>query len=603
LVSDRARLIDSVSVGQLLLGKYKVESILGLGGMGVVAQCMHIALNERVAIKMMRRDVTADPGAIERFIREAQAAAKLKSEYVARVSDVGSFEDGTHYMVMEYLEGYDLGRLLEQRERLPVGWATELVLQASEALSEAHSLNIVHRDVKPTNLFVTWRPDGTSLIKVLDFGVSKVYGSAELRLTNTQSLLGTPTYMAPEQMRSARNVDPRADIWALGVVLYELVEGRRPFEAESFTELCVMVSIDPPSPMTVAPAELQKVVMRCLEKNPDQRYASMYDLGSDLLPFVKNEKEGVMIVERMLRMQRRQRAGSPVAEASGPVATSVRKDPTTERDAEKKAEAADKKADAADKQAEAADKKAGAVDKKWPEETPTTEPRTSIAQIVDDAIAARSAAGTSRGIGPAASSGSAPEPVPVDRVTRPESIVNEPAPPVVPKPPVVPAPPVVVEEVASAKPVAAPAPAPKVEGAAKVVVAGAQAKVATKPSMEVPAAIPAPPIVPAGKAVPPKADGASEPLPDADTIFEVGSTHVPFEDRRQDDLAQQPLPPLAPAKLPTPRPVTRAVTRPVQRPAQRPEKPSRTPKQQAVMLILGLMLFAAGAGALLRYFL
>ena len=189
--------------------------------MGVVAECTHLQLNERVAIKMLRPDVLVDPDAVERFMREAQAAVKLKSEYVARVSDVGTLENGTPYMVMEFLEGIDLGALIEERGCLPVQWAAELMLQTCEALSEAHSLNIVHRDIKPANLFVTWRPDRTALIKVLDFGISKAPMGTDMHLTQTQSLLGTPAYMSPEQMRSAKLVDTRTDIWSLGSVMYE----------------------------------------------------------------------------------------------------------------------------------------------------------------------------------------------------------------------------------------------------------------------------------------------------------------------------------------------------------------------------------------------
>ncbi len=296
---------DAIRIGQVFLDKYRVESILGQGGMGVVAECTHLQLNERVALKLLRQDVLLDRDALERFKREGQACAKLKSEYVARVRDVGELENGTPFMVMEYLDGQDLGVLIEERGTLPAPWATELILQTCEALAEAHSYGIVHRDVKPTNLFVTWRPDGTALIKVLDFGISKTTAGTDMHLTQTQSLLGTPAYMSPEQMRSARLVDGRTDIWSLGSVLYELLEGRKPFEAESFSEMCVKVAVDAPAPMFKTGVELQQVVLRCLAKSPEARYQSMADLAHDLVPFTQDPQSATMLVERMQRMQRR----------------------------------------------------------------------------------------------------------------------------------------------------------------------------------------------------------------------------------------------------------------------------------------------------------
>ncbi|CAN5542273.1 hypothetical protein BH11MYX1_BH11MYX1_29220 [soil metagenome] len=293
-----------IVVGTVFQEKYRVDSILGQGGMGVVAACTHLQLNERVAIKMLRKDVLLDEEAIERFTREARAAARLKSEYVARVTDTGLF-DGVPYMVMEFLEGLDLGQLLDQRGTLPIPWACELVLQTAEALAEAHSLGIVHRDVKPTNLFVTWRPDGSAIVKVLDFGISKTSAGTDMQLTQTQSLLGTPAYMSPEQMRSARLVDSRSDIWSLGSVLYELIEGRRPFEADSFSEMCVKVAVDDPAAMTLAPPALQQVTMKFLAKSPEQRYANMANLGADLVQFVQDQHQGQKLVERMARVLRR----------------------------------------------------------------------------------------------------------------------------------------------------------------------------------------------------------------------------------------------------------------------------------------------------------
>ncbi len=300
---------DAVRIGQVFLGKYRVESIIGQGGMGVVAEVTHLQLDQRLAIKMLRQDVLADHDAVERFTREAQAAARLKSEYVAKVSDVGTLENGTPYMVMEYLEGHDLGALIAQRGKVAVPWTCDLMLQTAEALAEAHSIGIVHRDIKPTNLFVTWRLDGTALIKVLDFGISKTTLGTDMHLTQTQSLLGTPAYMSPEQMRSARLVDARTDIWSLGSVMYEMLEGRKPFEAESFSEMCVKVAVDPPAPMYAAPPELQAVVFRCLAKTPDLRYATMADFARDLVPFVADPHQASLLVERMQRMLRRSEAG------------------------------------------------------------------------------------------------------------------------------------------------------------------------------------------------------------------------------------------------------------------------------------------------------
>jgi serine/threonine protein kinase len=294
-----------VRPGHVFLGKYRVEEILGQGAMGIVAKCTHLQLGGSIAIKMLRQEVLSDRDAHERFMREAKAASKLRSEYVARVTDVGTFENDVPYIVMEFLDGLDLDKLLKERGSVQAGWASELMLQAAEALAEAHSINIVHRDVKPSNLFVTWRPDGSAIVKVLDFGISKAPIDTDLSLTQTQSLLGTPAYMSPEQMRSARMVDARSDIWSLGTVFYELLENRRPFEADSFSEMCVKVAVDPPSPMVNAPEDLQEVVLRCLQKAPEHRYQSMADLGHELIPFCQNQEQARILVERMQRLLRR----------------------------------------------------------------------------------------------------------------------------------------------------------------------------------------------------------------------------------------------------------------------------------------------------------
>jgi len=201
-----------IPIGAVLAGRYRVERVLGQGGMGVVVKAMHLQLHQPVAMKFLLPEVLGNQQVVQRFLREAQAAVRLKSEHVARVIDVGSLESGAPYMVLEYLEGSDLSNF--PRSQLSIGGVVDLVLQACEALAEAHSLGIVHRDIKPANFFITRGSDGTPMLKVLDFGISKspVAGS---NLTATQSVMGTPAYMSPEQMRSSRDVDHRTDIWAL----------------------------------------------------------------------------------------------------------------------------------------------------------------------------------------------------------------------------------------------------------------------------------------------------------------------------------------------------------------------------------------------------
>ncbi len=330
--TPRPQTESEVEVGQEFLGKYRVEAILGQGGMGVVVKCIHLDLNKPVAIKMLRQDVLSDRDATERFTREARAASRLKSEHVAEVVDVGVFPStGVPYMIMEFLDGHDLGQLVDERGPLQPPLAAMLMLQAAEALAEAHSRDIVHRDVKPSNLFVCWRPDGSAMVKVLDFGISKSPIGVDMKLTQTQSLLGTPAYMSPEQMRSARLVDARTDIWSLGTVFYELLEGRRPFEADSFSEMCVKVAMDPPDPMVNAPPELQAIIMRCLAKNADQRYANMAELGRDLLPHALDVHQASHLVERMQRLVTRKSGGdnwenlnTGVSRIATPVPGSVR---------------------------------------------------------------------------------------------------------------------------------------------------------------------------------------------------------------------------------------------------------------------------------------
>jgi eukaryotic-like serine/threonine-protein kinase len=287
---------DPVHAGDVLSGKFRVERVLGVGGMGVVVAATHLQLGKLVALKFMLKQALAYPDNVARFEREARAAVRLRSDHVAKVTDVGRLDDdglagsGAPYMVMEFLEGEDLDAFLRRNGALPVQQAVDFVLQACEAIAEAHSLGIIHRDLKPKNLFLTERLNGEPLVKVLDFGVSKIVGAPEeLSLTATTQVLGSPSYMSPEQLRASRDVDLRTDIWGLGVILYELLTGSLPFPATTLTQLTAMVISDPPKPIALVrqdvPAEVSAIVMRCLEKNPEARFQSVGELAAALAQF------------------------------------------------------------------------------------------------------------------------------------------------------------------------------------------------------------------------------------------------------------------------------------------------------------------------------
>jgi serine/threonine protein kinase len=289
--------------GTVVLGKYRIERVLGRGGMGVVARAHHLRLDQPVAIKYLLPDVLEQEMVVPRFLREAQAAVRLKSEHVSRVYDVGQLDDGVPYMVMEYLEGTDLRRYLREHGPVAAGLAVDLMLQACEALAEAHAHGIVHRDVKTSNFFLTRSSDGLPMLKVLDFGVSKTLVEPDQGDTNSQVLMGTPSYMSPEQMQSSKYVDARTDIWGMGVVLYELLSGRRPFKAESFPQLCILVATEPAPPLEVAvPTGLEWVIARCLEKDPMLRFDSMAELAASLAPYAASPVQGARSTERTARV-------------------------------------------------------------------------------------------------------------------------------------------------------------------------------------------------------------------------------------------------------------------------------------------------------------
>ena len=207
-----------VTEGEVLLGKYVVEKVLGMGGMGVVVAAHHLQLDERVALKFLLPDAAANPQVVARFLREARAAAKIKSEHVTRVFDVGTMENGSPFLVMEYLDGQDLAALIASSGPCAPDVAVDYVLQACEAIAEAHAAGVVHRDLKPHNLFLSRRADGSPCVKVLDFGISKATASPAAAMTSTAAMMGSPLYMSPEQRADARDVAPRSDVWALGII-------------------------------------------------------------------------------------------------------------------------------------------------------------------------------------------------------------------------------------------------------------------------------------------------------------------------------------------------------------------------------------------------
>jgi eukaryotic-like serine/threonine-protein kinase len=282
-----------IRVGDLVAAKYQVDRILGVGGMGVVVAARHLRLEELVAIKVLLPEALADADAVRRFEREARAAVKIKSEHVARILDVGTLDSGAPFIVMEYLEGEDLAERLARTGPFTVEDAVVLLLEACEAIAEAHALGIVHRDLKPANLFCVQGADGRSSIKVLDFGISKFTRAggpnSGLGMTKTRAVMGSPYYMSPEQMESPRSVDARTDIWSLGIVLYQLLTAEVPFSGETLPQVCVNVATRPaPSFRRMrpdVPNGLEAIALRCLEKDPSKRFPTVAALATALARF------------------------------------------------------------------------------------------------------------------------------------------------------------------------------------------------------------------------------------------------------------------------------------------------------------------------------
>jgi len=282
---------QKIQPGEVLAGKYRLDRIVATGGMGVIVQAHHLALDETVAIKFLNPGEGLKEESLVRFEREARASFKLQGEHACRVYDVGR-HDELPYMVMEYLEGQDLGYLLEDQIPHATADAVDFILQATEAVAEAHAHGIVHRDLKPENIFLARRPDGRTSIKVLDFGLSKLHdgaGGRERAVTRTQQIMGTPEYMSPEQWMSARDVGPTSDQWSLGVILYELLTGRQPFHEDNFARLCARVLRGEIEPIRTyrgdVPVALEAAVLRALTKDPEGRFPHLGAFARAIAPF------------------------------------------------------------------------------------------------------------------------------------------------------------------------------------------------------------------------------------------------------------------------------------------------------------------------------
>ncbi|MEO8876645.1 MAG: serine/threonine-protein kinase [Polyangiaceae bacterium] len=306
--------------GEVVAEKYRIEEPLGEGGMAVVFAAHHLALDKPIALKILSPDLPRLPLLRERFLTEARAAARVDSPHVARVMDVGTLDNGLPYMVLERLEGCDLGELLEVERRLPIGDAVDYVLQALQGLAHAHTLGVVHRDLKPANLFLAHQSDGSAIIKILDFGIAKLDASSTeeriSRATQQGHAVGTPMYMSPEHVRN-EVVDHRTDIWAIGVVLYELLTGHTPFEADGIGETFgAVLNRTPASARTLRPEIpelLDAAILKCLAQNQDERWADVAQFASAIGPYGTGACAFLVAsIEQTLRQRLRRYTGQAV---------------------------------------------------------------------------------------------------------------------------------------------------------------------------------------------------------------------------------------------------------------------------------------------------
>jgi serine/threonine-protein kinase len=330
--------VERPAVGRVIGGKYRIERPLGAGAWAQVFLAEHVDLHSKVAIKILTNWESCGEKQLGRFLREARSAARLKTIHVCRVLDVGRTEEGAPFTVLEHLDGTDFQHVVEERGRVDPATAVEYVLQACEGLAEAHASGIVHRDLKPANMFLTAAPDGSPLVKILDFGISKEMTGQkiDIHLTRSTDLLGTPFYMSPEQLRDAAEVDARTDIWSMGVILWRMLSGVMPFEGGSFAELCVSIMTGPPPSRGLEhiPSGLVDTLYRCLEKDPARRFENVRQLAGALSHWLSGEESSR--VSRISRVLARygsaaeQTAGGPAPVAATPVPAIGAFDPTAD---------------------------------------------------------------------------------------------------------------------------------------------------------------------------------------------------------------------------------------------------------------------------------
>jgi serine/threonine protein kinase len=314
------RQVLAPEAGEVLLGKYRVERVVRAGGAGVVLEAHHLMLGERVALKLLLAEHCRSAHAKARFLREAKAVAKLKSERVPRLMDVGLLDDATPYIVMEYLDGLDL-RDLARRGPLEIPEVVDLLIQACEGIAVAHARGIIHRDVKPSNLFLTRRPNGDPFVKVIDFGISKMADSDDDPvLTSSTAAFGTALYMSPEQLRQTRSVDLRTDVYALGITGFELLAGRQPFAGDSIPQLCAEILMGTPTPLRElrpeVPDGLACALAKAYERDPDLRYRSMAELAMALASFAPPRSAPVL--DALATVASLDRTSTPPERASAP---------------------------------------------------------------------------------------------------------------------------------------------------------------------------------------------------------------------------------------------------------------------------------------------